>query len=529
MSERIPDDSPLTSTTEQPAPASDPAPQQGLAADTTKSDTPWRRLDRRMLLILPLQAIGSFLPFIIVLVFVGRTGQGPWWTNLVIVIAPIVYGIWSWATTSYRITEEALALRRGIFSRTTLTARLDRIRTVDVTATLLHRILGVATVKVGTGSETPFSLDGLAAADASALRAQLLHVARSGSDEDLDVRAEDDADEEELARFSPAWIGYAPFSLAGLVTILAAAAFAFQFLDGNLMEVIESDAVDAAVDYAVSLTLAALIMQGTIAALVLFTVTAVITYVLRYWGYRLDRHPRGTFAVHRGLLTTRQTTIEERRLRGVELTRPLLLRLVGGARSTALVTGLGGGAESGSSSDLLVPPAPLAYVRDVSGAVMRTPGLFEVDIRRHGPAARRRRHIRALMGAAFWGVPVGLATWWWSLAPTLYAIPALLVLTAPLIAEGRYRRLGHAVTARHLVSRWGIAPESLVVVNTSAVIGWRVSETFFQRRLGLATLTAAIAAGDDHVSIVDIRIEDAEAVIRSVTPGLLEPFMESAR
>lgn len=524
-----------------PRPWDEPVPAsfgpQGIAADATREETPWRRLDRRMLFIQPVQTVVQFLPLIVVWLFVGPgRGDGPWWTNLFIVIVPIVVGIWAWFTTTYRITHEQLTLRRGIIQRRRITARLDRIRTVDVTATLLHRMLGVATVKVGTGGDSPFSLDGLAAEDARDLREQLLHQARDPRGEASAVDGADTEDaspvadgrEEELARFSPAWIRYAPFSLAGLVTILAIGAFGLQFVDRLSVAALESDAGEAVVDYATSLTLTMMVVQGAVVAVVALLLAAIATYVLRYWGYLLTRHPRGTLAVSRGLLTTRNTTIEEARLRGVTVQRPFLLRLVGGARANALVTGLSGeaGSNSSSSSDLLVPPAPHATVRDITAVVLRDDTALATPLRQHGPAARRRRHIRALLFALWFGVPLSVLTWWWDWSGWFHGVLAVLLLTAPLIAEGRYARLGHAVTGRHLVSRSGLFPEETTVAITSAVIGWNVAESYFQRRLGLVTLSATVAAGDDSVVFLDIPLADAEAVIRAVTPGLPEPFME---
>ena len=64
-------------------------------------------------------------------------------------------------------------------------------------------------------------------------------------------------------------------------------------------------------------------------ALVGIAVVAVFStlgYVLAFWSFRLSRTDSGTLHLSRGLLTTRATTIEERRLRGVELSEPLLLR-----------------------------------------------------------------------------------------------------------------------------------------------------------------------------------------------------------
>src|SRR5439155_1750999 len=98
------------------------------------------------------------------------------------------------------------------------------------------------------------------------------------------------------------------------------------------------------------------------AVVVVVAIFSTVAYVVAYWGFRLSRQPGGTLHIVRGLLTRRSITLEERRLRGAEVSEPLLVRAVGGARAVAVATGLrvGRGAERGGS--LLVPPAPRAEV-----------------------------------------------------------------------------------------------------------------------------------------------------------------------
>lgn len=500
----------------------------------------WRRLDRRMLLVTPVQAVVRFLPALVVLVVAGSTrDSAPWWTNLAAVVFPIAYGLLVYATTTYRITDTQLQLRRGLLQRATLTARLDRIRTVDVTASLLHRLLGVAGVKVGTAGEQAFELDGLPAADAAQLRTRLLHAARTVPQEGPATPAEPPAEpsaapsaapesplepaEVELARLSPRWIAYAPFSLTGIAGVAVAAGAVVQFLGDLTRRALESELGSAAREHVRELPLWLVVLESAVALLVLATVASVISYVLRYWGYRLTRHAGGTLAVTRGLLTTRVTSLEERRLRGVVLTRGALLAAVGGAKGSALITGAG---EAGS--DLLVPAAPRAQVVEVLDAVLREPAVLAAPLRRHGPVARRRRHVRAWVTALVLGAVSVAAILWWQWPLWLYAVPVALVATAPLLGRARYARLGHAFVAGHVVSRHGLAPERTWCVGAGGIIGWNVSASVFQRRAGLVTLTATLAAGGNRVDIPDIPAADAVALMRAATPGLVDGFVAGA-
>ena len=100
------------------------------------------------------------------------------------------------------------------------------------------------------------------------------------------------------------------------------------------------------------------IVAGCSRVVVLVALFSTAGYRLAFWGYRLTRHPGGTIHVTRGLLSTRATTIEERRLRGVELSQPLLLRWAGGARCDAIATGLRDRPRRRARRLALFPPGP---------------------------------------------------------------------------------------------------------------------------------------------------------------------------
>ncbi len=492
-----------------------------------------------MLLIDPVQSLVGALPSFLPVVIVGTAATDAkfWWFALPLIGLALVVGVLTWWKTEYRITSSQLQLRRGLLQRNTLTAPLDRIRTVDVTASPLHRLLGVATVKIGTGSDEPFKLDGLSASESQALRSALLHVSRAAAPSQGTTAATGDAlppgaefSDVELSRLSPAWLRYAPFTLSGAVAVLAAMGFLGQYIDEIGEKALESALGASVVDYVQHTPWWLSLIEGVAAALVVLLTASMTTYVLMYWNYSLTRHPGGTLGVRRGLLTTRHTTVEETRLRGVTLVRPLLLRWVGAAKADVMVTGLSGGAEAtSSSSDLLVPPAPLAEAVRVAGAVLGDPEPITCALQQHGTAAARRRYTRAFTAAALVVIPSWVALWiaempWWS--AVLAATP--LLLAAP-IAKGRYAMLGHALTSGHLVAASGLFPHERSVLRRSAIIGWTMQSSFFQRRRGLVTLKATVAASAAEIVILDVPQARAVQIMQAATPGLVEPYLDRLR
>jgi putative membrane protein len=506
----------------------------------------WRRLSPRMLAVHPVMELRRLLfPLLAVLIGLrdGNGGEGGWWA-LGIGGIGIALGFLRYFTTSYRITPAHVQVRRGLVRRRTLTVPRDRIRTVDVTSNVLHRIFGLARVTVGTGQTDKkndgVKLDGLSAADAENLHRELLHrpaatpiaspsasASRSAelSDAPSAEPSAEPASETVLAALDPAWIRYGPFTLSGLVAIGVLFGLGSRLVNESHVDPAKIGVVHDSIVYLRDRPLPVAILLVA-AAVVLFTVIAsTVGYILTFWNFKLSRHSSGTLHVRRGLLTTRSTTIEERRLRGVELSEPLLLRSVRGARVLAIATGLRVGRGSDRGGSVLLPPAPRAVAVDVAGTVIRDVDPLTVALTRHGLRAVRRRFTRAfavssiviLIVLAF--VLLAGAPWW-----AFFTALALLPIGA-FLAWDRAGNLGHARTDDWLVSRHGSLVRRRYVLRTDAVIGWNLTTSLFQRRAGLTTLVATTAGGRQQYSIPDV--EDAEAirVARAAVPGLLDQFL----
>lgn len=118
-------------------------------------DPPWRRLSAGMLLVEPVREVIRFIPMLVVLLFAGANNDGgpPWGligTGLVIAL-----GVTRYLSTRYRITPAVVEVRRGLVQRRHLTVPRDRIRTIDVSAHPLQRLLRLVRVDIGTGSSHP--------------------------------------------------------------------------------------------------------------------------------------------------------------------------------------------------------------------------------------------------------------------------------------------------------------------------------------------------------------------------------------
>ena len=263
----------------------------------------------------------------------------------------------------------------------------------------------------------------------------------------------------------------------------------------------------------VGIVLAALGLMVTVVAL------SVVGYLVTNGGFRLTRDA-GSWHVRRGLLTTRETSIDEDRLAGVAIGEPLALRLARGRHLQAIVTGVNR-SEQGSST--LVPPSDADISPRVAGILLGTGEPVEVDLVDHGPAAARRRWTRALIpsvlapAAALVILVVG-GPWW----PFLLAV-AVVALAAGLAVD-RIAGLGHALSGGYVVARSGSLTRKREVLAVDHVIGWNLHDTWFQRRTGLTTLVATTAGGGGSVTVLDVPEADAVRLADEALPGLVAQF-----
>jgi putative membrane protein len=471
----------------------------------------WTRLDPRMLVVAPAQEVVRFLPLLVVALIAGRDNRS-WWV-LGTVVVMVCFGVLRWLTTRYRVTAERVELRAGLLFRQHRSVPRDRVRTVDLTARLLHRMFGLTVLVIGTGQhdqgrEAELTLDAVSAAESERLRSVLLDrsVARPA------VPAPDHLDTgQELARLHWSWLRYAPLTVWTFASVLALVGSVWGLLTEAGIAPHDIDAVRSLADWLALRPVAVTVATVAGSLLLIGILGSLVLYMEAWWGYRISRRPDGTLQVNRGLLTKRSVSLEERRLRGVEVEEPLLLRAARAGSCTAVATGSGRGDRS-----KLLPPAPRSQAHRVAAAVLleQTSPTLQ-PLHRHPPAALRRRLIRALLPVVLLvaGLVAVEALLGW-LPSWLWQAAAVVLLPASvLLGIDRYRNLGHRLTEEYLLMRSGSLVRKTVALRRSGIIGWRVSRSVFQRAAGLATVTAVTAAGAGAYHMLDVDIAQAARLV----------------
>nr|WP_211658121.1 PH domain-containing protein [Phytoactinopolyspora halophila] len=370
----------------------------GASASAGAADpTPWQRLHVRMIWVDAIWTILSLAPSAIAIWVVGVE---PTLGNLWPVIAIAVFGVMGavtdalrWVFTRYRVTNEYVERRTGVFVRRYRSVRRDRIRSVDSTAKLRHRLARLRVVSIGAGQqaaagESALALDAVTKDDAEGLRRELLSAA--GSETEPRAHDDEEPDKQVFARLRPHWVVYNVFNVWAYV--MAAGLLWGGFWLASTFGIDVVGFLDALADWEAlgwgwTITIAVLVTGA------LGVVGLAVNFFTEYWNFELARVPgeRGTLLrTRRGLFQTREVNRDDTRMRGVEISEPVLWRWMGMADTNVITTGLD--RWSISQPATILPRGPIGVARPVAAAVLgRHPGPLDAPLERHPRAALHRR------------------------------------------------------------------------------------------------------------------------------------------
>ncbi|QSX79918.1 PH domain-containing protein [Agrilutibacter solisilvae] len=294
-----------------------------------------RRLHPMSWLFVLLQQLKQFILPLVAAFFFGGDRNELWPLIGVGVLA--LMAVWRYFTYRYGIAGDALVVRSGLLERSLRVIPFARIHNVALEQSLLHRVFGVAEVRLESagGKKPEAEMRVLKMADALALEAL---VRRRGSI----VASPADATSEQaptlLLALPPGEVlRVGLVSNRGLIVVGAAIGGLSQFRPRLLPNLVEQwgqsfviRVSDSGVETAApSLALYAIAGVSLVALAVLaLRVFSVLLALLQYHGFRLTEHAR-RLTVERGLLARWRTSASRGRIQAWTLREGMLHRLLG--------------------------------------------------------------------------------------------------------------------------------------------------------------------------------------------------------
>jgi putative membrane protein len=423
-----------------------------------------------------------------------------------------------WMRRTWTLDGRAIRIDEGVLGRRRRVVPFDRIQQVSLIRKPVHRLLGVATLRVETaggsgGSEV--DLDVVSLADATWLRDTLVaaKAAATGTTpavtDDTGEAAPAPPPERVVAR-----LGLRDVVLAGVTGARAAAALAilgplFQY--GDDIGFIERlmDRLDPERLLELGPVVAAL---AAIGAIVVWFALAAGSSILTDYGFTMVLRG-GDLVVRRGLLERREAVLPLGRVQVVRLDESLVRRALG--YGSIRVSSAGAPGRDDGASRVAIPILPRARFDEVLGLVL--PGAAPLPALERPPSAARRRAVsRRLLGSLPAAAALTLLGWFAVGVPALGVATGLVLLGLAVPAGlAAWRHMGSAMPGAFVYARDGVLVRTTSIVPAVKAQSARVTATLFQRRSGLATFHVDVA-GSSAPHVLDAAAPRATQLLRLV-------------
>ncbi|WP_312317295.1 PH domain-containing protein [Stenotrophomonas sp.] len=486
------------------------------------------------LFVMLMQLRQFLLPLVALLVFGGRGDRDEMWgylTTLIVIAVLVVISVLQYLTFRYHIGHDAISVRSGIIARNRREIPFARIHNVVVHQNPLHRLFGVAELRLESagGHRPEAEMRVLKLSQALALE----QLVRQRGQQPPPL-----PDAESAPAVAPLATADAPpasvllqldtrdvlriglLSNRGWVAVLAAWGASYQFFPrGYVGDVIEHHGREA-FGYASHLhpatwvwVLAALFVVGGF--WLLLRMLSVLLALLRYHGFQLTEHER-RLTVSSGLLTRMRSSVARRRIQAWTLRETALQRWLG--RRQLRIDNAAGVGSDDDGRDLreLAPLATPAACDDL---------LRHLLPRLHWPPAR-------------WN-GVARRGWWRLCLPAWVIVPLLtagavyevgvwgIVLLAwlPWSAFRAYReiaRMGYHLDADYVAVRGGWWTRWWRLAELDKLQSLRLSRSPLDRLMGTATvwLDTAGATGSIALRLRFLPEGEARAVLETLNQAL---------
>ncbi len=421
----------------------------------------------------------------------------------------LVIAVLQWWRFTFVVQADELLVSKGVLAQERLTIPMDRVQSVSVEQKFLHRLVGLVSAAVDTaGSSTAeFEIDAIDRGRAEALQRLVAGQRRTATSPHpvgpvgVGQAATDLPQEEELVSRSLSdliKIGISGWPWAGLVALAPILALGENLFDFIPLDVIDGDELidDLPSEFGPSLVgvLIAVVIGVLLVVTLLGALLQIGREVVSHWDLKLIKTETG-FRRTAGLFSKTSKASTATRIQSLQIDRTPMEKFLGIAKLTLPTIGEG---------DLVVPGTSESEIDRVRRIVFE--GGSEPPV-----LDRKISYLSiflAVRNRAFVAVPLSILLYftigWWS---------ALILVSIPLewlIARRRWRLRRWSLTPVRISEYYELVNQHSAEVDLIKAQTVTVSQSFFERRRGLATIKIDMAEG--YLSVPLIGHAEANAV-----------------
>jgi len=405
----------------------------------------------------------------------------------------------------FQITDDSVLIREGVVMKRQLDIKFDRIQAINTEQNFIYRFFNIVTVKFDTAGSSgqegnlPAVKPELAAALRERINRKKSHDRAEGSTTEVeDIPPLQSRTLLTLSNTDMVRIG---LSDNRALIFLAVLGPFVQQMEARIEEFFDEFTVLAGIAGQTGIAKAfSFFLLFSVVVFGLLAIASISGAFLRFYRYQLVEND-AVFQSTGGLLTRHIHSVNRGKIQTVVATQNLMLRMFGRFRINARQASSG---KQRSTKDFTVPVCMPNEMESLAGEFFADeyPGLTS-DPRSSAFSSiafqfmRSRTLLTALLPAAIVCTVFATVIGWYALL-FLFWIPLITLINWQL-----YRRYGVHITQDGLALRRGFVGFRITSFLYRKVQRVGVTQTFFQRRKGLATLRFFLASGTIKVPYVD--------------------------
>ncbi|WP_251517376.1 PH domain-containing protein [Oceanobacillus luteolus] len=409
----------------------------------------------------------------------------------IFLVLNLIYAVLTWHRYSYYVTDEALWIEYGIFKRTKRSIAKNRIQSIDLTESVLHRLFKLTSIQIetaaGGGSKAEATLRAVTLEEGK----RLTETLKESQEQELELL-------EEQAPIMKK-ITFQRLLLAGITS--GGVGLIIGFLVAGLVEIeelIPENIYDETLEWLLSASIFLLIIVVLMLMLAVYLIS-VIWVIIRYGNFTIKRS-ENELIITRGLLERKQLTIPFDRIQAVGIEENIIRQAFGYASVFVEIAGSKTGDQIADSTILF----PLLQTREIPAFMEEFVPKFiwneDVDWVKPPASASPLYLIRSSTIFVLAIIPVFI------FFPSFVWIPIVLSGLALFMGWLGYKDAGLYVNDNRLFIRYRRITRVTVQLYHKRVQAFEKRQNVLQRRLHLATMKASIIShvGGRHFHINDV-------------------------
>lgn len=409
------------------------------------------------------------------------------------------FGFIAWRRFSYSVTDDALYLEYGIFKRTKRTISKNRIQSIDLTETIVHRMFNLVKVQIetaGGGPNAEASLQAVTLVEGSNLR----EVLKNGVGSKEEVK--------EKKQFTIKKITMPRLAFAGLTS--GGVGIVLGFFVAVLLEfedLVSEKMYNRVFEWLSSTSIFILLLLGLILVTIIWLL-GVLWVMIRYGGFTIKRMDN-ELLITRGLLERKQVTIPLHRIQAIGIEENIFRQPFGYATVFAEIAGSRAEGELLDSTVLF----PLLHKREIPNFVrtfLKEFSFEEEQLRWKKPTERAIPFY--LIRSSFIFLLAGLVVY--AFFPKFVWIPITFFVLSIILGWFNYKDAGYILMDERLIIRYRFIKRVTIQLYHNRIQAFEKRQNAFQKKLGLASMQVSIIhnLGGRHIQTKDIDEEQINKI-----------------